>query len=54
LTRIEDDVEAGLMDTKEASTSMDSFYEVTKGNRGMILKIFALLILFAFLFLVWT
>ena len=54
LSRIEDDVEIGLSDTKEAHVSMTNLYEITKGNRGMIIKIFLLLIFFIFLFLVWT
>lgn len=54
ITRIEDDVEIGLSDTKEAHVSMLSFYEITKGNRSMIIKIFLLLVFFIFLFLVWT
>lgn len=54
LGRIEDDVEAGLDDTKVAYASITSAYEITKGNRGMILKIFALLVFFIFVFLVWT
>ena len=54
ISRIEDDVEAGLADTEEASKSMDRFYEVAKGNRAMILKVFALLIFFVLLFLLWT
>lgn len=54
LSRIEDDVESGLADTIDANESMNKLYEITKGNRGMILKIFALLIFFIFLFIVWT
>ena len=54
ITRVEDDVEAGLMDTIEASKSMQDFYDVTKGNRGLIMKVFALLVFFIFLFLWWT
>jgi syntaxin 5 len=54
LARIEDDVEVGLSETKEAHASMEQFYEITKGNRGMIIKIFLLLVFFIFLFLVWT
>lgn len=54
LARIEDDVEIGLSDTKEAHQSMENLYEITKGNRSMIIKIFLLLIFFIFLFLVWT
>ncbi len=54
LARIEDDVEAGLVDTTEAHDSIVRLYEITKGNRSMILKIFALLVFFIFLFIVWT
>eukprot|EP01035_Chromulina_nebulosa_P022252 gene22252-28823_t len=54
ISRIEDDVEIGYEQTKQANDSMQKFYEISKGNRGMILKIFALLIFFIFLFLVWT
>jgi hypothetical protein len=54
LARIEDDVEGGLLDTIEAHESMTVFYEVTKGNRSMIIKIFLLLLFFIFLFIVWT
>jgi hypothetical protein len=54
LARIEDDVEIGLTDTQEAHKSMERFYEITKGNRGMIIKIFALLVFFILVFLVWT
>ena len=53
VTRIEDDVEVGLQETTEAHTSIEYFYEITKGNRSMILKIFGLLVFFIFLFLVW-
>jgi len=54
IARIEDDVEEGLVDTKAAHESMTSLNEVTKGNRAMIFKVFAILIFFIFLFLVWT
>lgn len=54
LGRIEDDVEAGLVDTITAHESMNDFYNVTKGNRAMILKVFLLLIFFIVLFIVWT
>ena len=54
LTRIEDDVEVGLAETTEAHKSMEEFYNITKGNRGMIIKIFILLVFFIFLFLLWT
>lgn len=54
IARIEDDVELGLQQTAEAHKSMESFNEITKGNRGLIIKVFLLLIFFIFLFLVWT
>ena len=53
ITRIEDDVELGHQQTTEAQESMQFFYEITKGNRSMIFKIFGLLIFFIFIFLVW-
>lgn len=53
ITRIEDDVELGHQQTTEAQESMEYFYEITKGNRSMIFKIFGLLIFFIFIFLVW-
>ena len=52
--RIEDDVEAGLEDTKVAYSSITSTYDITKGNRSIIIKIFLLLIVFAVIFLVFT
>jgi syntaxin 5 len=54
ITRIEDDVEVGLQNTIEGHKHIEDVYNITKGNRGMILKIFGLLIFFIFLFLVWT
>lgn len=54
VTRIEDDVEAGLADTEEAHRDLVYVHELTKGNRGLILKIFALLAFFVLLFMVWT
>ena len=53
VTRIEDDIELGHHETTVASESMQYFYDITKSNRGMIFKIFGLLIFFIFLFLVW-
>lgn len=32
---------------------MQYFYELSKGNRGLIVKILLLLVFFAFLFLRW-
>ena len=54
ITRIEDDVEAGLAETLEAQGHLQTVYDITKGNRSLILKIFLLLLFFIFLFLVWT
>lgn len=54
ISRIEDDIEEGLMDTIEGHKNLIDFYEITKGNRGMIVKVFLLLILFIFIFLIWT
>lgn len=53
ISRIEDDVESGYIDTKEGHKYMLSFDEITRGNRSMIFKIFGLLIAFIFLFLVY-
>jgi hypothetical protein len=54
ISRIEDDVEVGLEETKEAHVSMEQFYEISKGNRSLIIKVFFLLAFFIVLFLVWT
>eukprot|EP01032_Pedospumella_encystans_P016217 gene16217-18510_t len=54
IMRIEDDVEAGLVETLEAQGHLQTVHDITKGNRGLIIKIFLLLLLFIFLFLVWT
>ena len=54
ISRIEDDVEIGLEDTKDAHRSMEEFHAISKGNRGLIIKVFLLLVFFIFLFLVWT
>jgi len=51
ISRIEDDVEAGLIDVEAGHSEMNKFLEITKGNRGIILKIFALLIFFIILFM---
>jgi len=51
ISRIEDDVENGLVDTKEGHKHLLDYYERSKGNRSMILKIFALLAFFVILFL---
>lgn len=54
LLNIEDDVESGHVNTVEGYANLQNAYEITKGSRGMILKIFALMIFFVFLFLWWT
>ncbi|RYH24221.1 hypothetical protein EON65_17000 [archaeon] len=54
ITRIEDDVEEGLMHTTEAKDHIQRVYDITKGNRSMIIKVFAILLFFILLFLVWT
>jgi syntaxin 5 len=54
IARIEDDVEAGLQETLQGQAHLQNVFDITKGNRSLILKIFALLVFFVFLFLVWT
>lgn len=54
IANIEDDIESGLDNTMEAQRHIETTYELTKGNRGIILKIFGLLVLFILLFLYWT
>lgn len=54
INNIEDDVESGLENTLQGEQHIVSAYEITKNNRGIILKIFALLIVFIFIFLYWT
>jgi syntaxin 5 len=53
ITRIEDDVESGLSETMDAHKNMEQFYEITKGNRSMIVKLFLIMMLVAFVFLFW-
>ena len=52
--RIEDDVEAGLSNVEQGHEEMTKFYDITKGNRSLIIKILALLLFFILLFLWWT
>ena len=52
--RIEDDVEAGLANVEQGHEEMTKFYDITKGNRSLIIKILALLLFFILLFLWWT
>lgn len=54
LARIEDDVEAGLDNTVEGHKELQNFLAITRGNRGIILKIFGLLVFFILLFMYIT
>ena len=54
IKNIEDDIEIGLQETIKGFEHINTFYRITKGNRSMIFKIFALLLFFILLFLVWT
>jgi syntaxin 5 len=54
ILRIEDDVETGLSNTLEGHKHLQDVYQLTKGNRSIIIKVFLLLLFFTFLFLVWT
>lgn len=53
ISRIEDDVESGLSNAEQAHKHMTDFYNISKGNRSMILKVFGLLLLFILIFTVW-
>ena len=53
LARIEDDIESGLEQTVAAHAEMQYFYDISKGNRALIVKILLLLAFFAILFLRW-
>lgn len=53
ISRIEDDVESGLNNAEEAHKHMTDFYNIAKGNRSMIMKVFGLLLLFIFILTVW-
>ena len=46
LTKIEDDVEAGHDNVNEGAKEIGKLYEITKGNRSLIIKVFAILIFF--------
>ena len=54
ITNIEDDVESGLHNTLEAQSHIQTTYDITKGNRSIILKLFALLIVMIIIFVYWT
>ena len=46
LVKIEDDVEAAMDHVEAGKEEIDKLNEWTKGNRGLIIKIFALMIFF--------
>jgi t-SNARE complex subunit (syntaxin) len=54
IANIEDDVESGLDNTLEAERHVHTAYEITKGNRSVIIKIFAILLVCIVIFLYWT
>jgi t-SNARE complex subunit (syntaxin) len=46
LMKIEDDVEAAMDHVEAGREEIIKLYEWTKGNRGLIIKVFSLLIFF--------
>jgi hypothetical protein len=46
LEKVEDDVEAGLTEVTAGQEEISILYSIKKGNRGLIIKVFALLIFF--------
>ena len=54
ITNIEDDVECGLQNTMQAQTHIETTYNITKGNRSIIIKLFVLLIVMILIFVYWT
>ena len=44
LTRIEDDTEMSLLEVRAGNDEINKTREITKGNRGLIVKTFAILI----------
>ncbi|CAB9521278.1 SNARE domain [Seminavis robusta] len=44
--RVEDDVEEGLVEVIAGQQEITTLYDIKKGNRGLIIKVFALLIFF--------
>jgi t-SNARE complex subunit (syntaxin) len=54
IANIEDDVESGLDNTLQAEQHVHTAYEITKGNRSVIIKIFAILLVCIVIFLYWT
>lgn len=51
---IEDDVESGMDNTLQAEKHVHTAYEITKGNRSVIVKIFGILVVCIILFLYTT
>ena len=44
LEKVEDDVEAALLDVSAGESEIQTLYTIKKGNRGLILKVFGILI----------
>ena len=54
LQRIEDDVEGGLVDTEDGYKNMVDYQNITKGNRALVVKVFAVLVFMVVLFMYLT
>ena len=54
LQRIEDDVEGGLADTEDGYKNMVDYQNITKGNRALVVKVFAVLVFMVVLFMYLT
>ncbi|CAM9392185.1 unnamed protein product [Heterosigma akashiwo] len=50
--RIDDDVELAHAGVEAGHLELQKFYSIVRGNRGLIIKIFAILCVFIFLFVV--
>ena len=50
VVRIDDDVEMALEDVRKGHSEMENYLRIVRGNRGVILKVFGLLIAFIVLF----
>ena len=46
IDKVEDDVESALLDVRAGHEEITTLYSIKKGNRGLILKVFGLLIFF--------
>ena len=51
VVRIDDDMEMALEDVRKGHTEMENYLRIVKGNRGVIVKTFLLLIAFIVLFI---